>query len=171
MSQCPSVTPSSAHPLDLEPLDPFLPSSSQPPASIVPYLCKLTSMRGRKSILKKLDYNILSTIEVDFLPFYFDGDSLFFLPPLGAFSFLSNSKSMDGMNKHYNHHVWTKIQTTNITNDLTLALCSSTYVSHLQCKNPQGDYVQQAHQTSTLNNTNFDGFMKEPFCCQRCIPF
>ena len=66
-------------------------------------------MPSRKSILKKFDYKKLNIVEVDFLPPHFGRDLLFVLSPLGASSFLSKSKPMDGMDKRYDGHVWTKI--------------------------------------------------------------
>ena len=88
---------------------------------------------------------------------------MFVLPPVGVSSSLTKAKSMDGMDKRYDGHVWTKTQTTNITNDMGLVFCSSTCVGHLQCQNPQYDYLQRVHRTSPVNEIDFDGFTKEPF--------
>ena len=70
---------------------------------------------------------------------------------------------MDAMKKQYDGHVWTKTQTTNITNDVGLAFCSSTCVGHLQCQNPSCEYLQRAHRLFEVINTEFDGFTKESF--------
>jgi hypothetical protein len=120
-------------------------------------------MPGRKNILKKLDYDTLQIQEVNFLPPRFDGNQMFVLPPVGVSSSHTKAKSMDGMDKRYDGHVWTKTQTTNITNDMGLAFRSSTCVGHLQCQNPQCDYLQRAYRTSLVNDIDFDGFTKEPF--------
>ena len=109
----PSVTP----PL----LSPLPPPNSKPTFSIVQCLRTLSSMPGSKNILKKLDYNTLRIEEVNFLPPRFDGNVMFVLPPVGPSASHTKAKSMDGMDKRYDGHVWTKTQTTNITNDLGLA--------------------------------------------------
>ena len=83
-------------------------------------------MPGRKNILKKLDYDILQIEEVNFLPPRFDGNRMFVFPPVGVPYSHTKAKSMDGMDKRYNGHVWTKTQTTNITNDLGLVFCVAT---------------------------------------------
>ena len=46
------------------------------------------SMHGRKNILKKLDYDTLQIVEVNFLPPPFDGDLMFVLPQLVSFSLI-----------------------------------------------------------------------------------
>ena len=43
------------------------------------------------------------------------------------------------MDKRYANHVWTKTQTTNISNNLGVAFLALTYVGHLQCQNPKCD--------------------------------
>ena len=93
-------------------------------------------MPGRKNIFKKLDYNTLPIQEVKSLPPRFDGNMMFALPPVDVSSSHTKAKSMDGMGKRYDSHVWTKSQTINITKDMGLAFCSSTCVGHLQCQNP-----------------------------------
>ena len=120
-------------------------------------------MPGSKNILKKFDYDTLLIEEVNFLPPCFDGNRMFVLPSIGVSYFHRKAKSMDGMDKRFDGHVWTKTKTTNISNDLGLAFCSSTYVGHLECHNPTCDYLQRDHLTSTVNDTDFDGFTKEPF--------
>ena len=68
-------------------------------------------MPGRKNILKRLDYDSIKNVSVDFLPPQFDGDVLFVLPPVGASAAHSQERSMEGMDKHYNGHIWTKTMT------------------------------------------------------------
>ena len=41
--------------------------------------------------------------------------------------------------------------------------CSSTSAGHLQCQNPQCDYLQRAHQTSLVNDIDFNSVTKGPF--------
>ena len=83
-------------------------------------------MPSRKNILKRLDYDKIKTESVYFLPPQFDGDMLFVLPPIGASAAYSKARSMEGMDKHYNGHIYTKTMTTNITNNLNLTFRSST---------------------------------------------
>ena len=67
-----------------------------------------------------LDYDTLQIMEVNFLLPCFDGNQMFVLPPVGVSSYHTKAKSMDGMDKRYDGHVWTKTQTTNISNELRL---------------------------------------------------
>ena len=70
---------------------------------------------------------------------------------------------MDGMDKRYDGHVWTKSQTNNISNALGFVFRLSNCVGHLECQNPYCDYLQRVHRTSSINDTKFVGFTKEPF--------
>ena len=130
---------------------------------IVQSLRKLTQMSSHKNILKRLDYNQIKTMEVEFLPPTYDGDVLFVLPAMGFSSSHSKAKSKFGMDKRYNSHVWTKTVTTNISNILDLSFRSSSCVSHLRCENPLCEYLERTHQTSSNNDTEFEGVTKEPF--------
>ena len=102
--------------------------------------------------------------EVNFFPPHFDSNQMFVPPPLvGVSSSRTTAKSMDNMDKRYDGHVWTKTQTTNISNALGLFFRSSTCVGHLECQNPHCDYLQRVHHTSSINDTEFNGFTKKPF--------
>ena len=70
---------------------------------------------------------------------------------------------MEGMDKQYDGHVWTKTQTTNISNDAGLVFRSSNCIGHLQCQNHECDFLQRAHRSSKLNDTEFEGFTKDRF--------
>ena len=120
-------------------------------------------MPGHKNILKRLDYNKIKTMDVKFLPPTYDGDVLFVLPAMDSFSSHSKVKSMFGMDKRYDGHVWTKTVTTNISNVLDLSFRSSSCVGHLRCENPLCEYLGCAHRTSSNNDTEFEGVTKEPF--------
>ena len=120
-------------------------------------------MPSRKNILKRLDYDSIKTVSVDFLPPEFDGDVLFVLPPVGPLAAHSKARSMEDMDKRYDGHMWTKTMTTNITNSLNLTFWSSTCVSHLRCENLHCEYLQRTHRALSFNETEFDGFTKEPF--------
>ena len=130
---------------------------------IVQSLRKLTQMPGYKNILKRLDYNKIKTMEVEFLPPTYDGDVFFVLPAMDFSSSHSKAKSMFDMDKRYNGHVWTKTVTTNISNVLDLSFRSSSCVGHLCCENPLCEYLERAQQTSSNNDTEFEGVTKEPF--------
>ncbi len=161
------VTPS---PSPSVPSPTSVPSTSKPPLPIVQYLRRLGSMPGSKNVLKKLDYDKIGIQEVNHLPPRFDGTQLFVLPAAEVSSSQSRAKSMHGMDKQYDGHVWTKTQTTNISNDVGLAFRSSTCVGHLQCQNPSCDYLQRAHRTSKVNDTEFEGFTKDPFPLSGIVP-
>ena len=160
-SQCPSSPCHSSSPRRAF----HTPPATQPRASecIVNCLWRLASMPSQKSVLKLLNYSTLKTVYADFLPPRFDGDVIFVFPPVSASASTSKAKAMDGMDKRYDGHVWTKTQSTNITNNLSLTFRSSICVGHLQCQNPHCDYLHRAHQTSSVNDTDFDGFTTRPF--------
>ena len=120
-------------------------------------------MPSSKNVMKKLDYDSLRTVHAKFLPPRFDGDVMFVLPLVSNAALHTKAKSMDGMDKRYDGHVWTKTLTTNISNNLNLTFRLSICVSHLQCQNPKGDYLKHSCRMSTLNDMEFDGFSKEPF--------
>ena len=129
-SPCPFTIPTaSASPI--RPPDDSVPLSFKQSGSIVRALRRLGSMRGKKSILKKLDYDHMKIEEVSYLPPRFDGPCMFVLPLAGASSSTTMAKSMEGMDKQYDRHVWTKTQTTNISNDDGLVFCSSNCIGHL----------------------------------------
>jgi hypothetical protein len=109
-------------------VSPLPPSPVKPVISILQYLRTLASMPGRKNILKKLDYDTLHIEVVNFLPPRFDGNNMFVLPFVGVSSSHSKAKSMDGMDKRYDGHIWIKTQTTNITNVLGLVF----FIVHLR---------------------------------------
>ena len=69
--------------------------------------------------------------EVNYLPPCFDGPCMFVLPLAGASSSTTMAKSIEGMDKQYDGHVWTKTQTTNISNDASLIFRSSNCIGHL----------------------------------------
>ena len=142
---------------------PSLCTSTEHNGSIVECLRKLPSMPRRKNILKRLDYDSLRTVNFEFLLSIFDGDVVFIFLPISSSAAQSKAKSMEGMDKQYDGHVWTKTMTTNISNNLGLTFLSLTCVGHLQCINSDCEYLQRAYQTSLVNDTEFEGFSKNPF--------
>ena len=138
-------------------------STTTQSSCIVWSLHKVASMPGRKNILKRLDYDNIKTVSKDFLPPQFDGDVLFVLTPVGALAAHSKARSMEGMDKRYDGHMWTRTMTINITNNLNLTFRSSTCFGYLRCENPHCEYLQHSHRALSFNETKFDGFTKEPF--------
>jgi hypothetical protein len=127
-------------------------------------------MPDSKNVLKKLNYDKLQIQLVNHLPPRFDGTQLFVLPAAKVSSSQTRAKSLDGMDKQYDGHVWTKTQTTNITNDVGFAFRSSACVRHLQCQNPSCDYLQRPHRASKVNDTEFEGFTKDQFPLSGIVP-
>ena len=62
-------------------------------------------MLGCKNILKRLDYDKIKTVEVEFLPPIYDSDVLFVLLAMGTSASYSKARSMFGMDKRYDSHV------------------------------------------------------------------
>jgi hypothetical protein len=146
----------------------LVPSTSKPPQTIVQCLHCLGSMPGSNNVLKKIDYDKLKIQEINHLLPRFDGTQLFVLPAAKVSSSQTRAKSLDGMDKQYDGHVWTKIQTTNIKNDVGFAFHLFTNVGHLQYQNPSCNYLQCTHHTSKVNNTEFKGFTKDIFPLLLC---
>ena len=143
---------------------PFLiPSQTRKLISILPSLRSLGSMPGSKSVLKKLNYDSIRTENVDFLPPSFNGDVIFILPPTLPSAVQKNAKSMEGMDKRYDGHMWTKTMTTNISNTLGLSFRSSNCVGHLQCHNPKCGFLQRPERASGVNEVEFEGSSKDAF--------
>jgi hypothetical protein len=69
-------------------------------------------MPDRRNIIKKLDYYTLQIEEVNFFLPRFDGNWMFVFPLVGVSSSHTKAKSMKGIDKRYDGHVWTKTQTT-----------------------------------------------------------
>ena len=113
------------------PTSALLESSVRKPRSIVDSLRKLANMPRSKNVLKKLDYDSLQTVDAEFLPPCFDSDVMYVFSPVNNSALYSKARSMDGMDKCYDGHVWTKTLTTNISNNLNLTFCSFICVGHL----------------------------------------
>ena len=112
------------------PLSCFVPSTSLVPSTskvlppIVQYLHRIDFMPGNKSVIKKIDYDKIKIQEVNHLLTCFDGTQLFVLLVVEISSSQTRAKSMDGMDKHYDGHVWTKTQTTKLQTMLALHFVS-----------------------------------------------
>ena len=125
--------------------------------NVVQCLERLATMPDRKNVLKKLDYSSIKLQTVKFLPPQFDSDVLFHFPPVGDSAKHSKAKFMEGMDKQYDGHMWTKTMTTNISNKMGLSFRFSNCVGHLRCANPSCDFFARTHRTSTVNETEFEG--------------
>jgi hypothetical protein len=123
--------------------------------SILPLLKQLARMPGKKNILKKLDYSVIRHDRVEYLPPVFNGAVIFELPPADHTAARSQAKSMQGMDKRYDGHVWTKTITTNITNDFGLSFRSSACVGHLRCNNKECEYLIRRPRIFQVNETEF----------------
>jgi hypothetical protein len=138
--------------------------------SILPFLKQLSRMPGKKNILKKLDYSVIRHERVEYLPPVFDGAVIFELPPAGHTATRSQAKSMQGMDKRYDGHVWTKTITTNITNDFGLSFRSSTCVGHLRCNNKDYEYLFHRPRIFEVNETEFEGCTLQAFVVDQTPP-
>jgi hypothetical protein len=78
---------------------------------------------------------------------------MFELPPAGHTAARSQAKSMQGMDKRYDGHVWTKTITTNITNDFGLSFRYSACVGHLRCNNKECEYLNRRSRIFQVNET------------------
>ena len=137
------------------------PSSSRPriddSVSVVDCLKKLSARKGSKSVLSKVDFHKIKTEKVDFLPPRFDGDVLFEFPPAGKYASQSQAKLLQGMDKRYDGHAWTRTITSNIKNDMGLTFRMSSCLGHLQCTNAACDYLSRVHRSSEANEIEWDG--------------
>jgi hypothetical protein len=143
---------------------------SQDIVSIVSLLKQLASMPGKKNILKKIDYSIIRHDKVEYLPSLFDGDVIFELPPVGHTAARSHAKSMQGTDKRYDGHVWTKTITINITNEFGLSFLSSACVGHLRCNNKECKYLIRRPRIFQVNETEFEGCTLQTFVVGQIPP-
>ena len=67
---------------------------------------------------------------------------------------------MEGMDKRYDGHAWTRTLTSNINNNLGLKFRRSACVGHLCCENTDCDYLKR---TSKKNETEWTGTTINPF--------
>jgi hypothetical protein len=149
---------------------PTLKPLSQDTVSILPLLKQLATMPEKKNILKKIDYSVIRHERVEYLPPVFDGAVIFELPPAGHTAARSQAKSMQGMDKRYDGHVWTKTITTNIGNDFGLSFRSSTCVGHLRCNNKECEYLFRRPRIFEVNETEFEGCTLQAFVVDQTPP-
>ena len=110
--------------------------------------------------MAQIDFDAIEYQKVQFLPPTFDGDVVFELPPCRGSVHSSSAKSMEGMDKRYDGHAWTRTLTSNINNNLGLKFRRSACVGHLCCENADCDYLKR---TSKKNETEWTGTTINPF--------
>ncbi len=79
--------------------------------------------------LHNLDYNKIIILVVFFLPMTFNGDILFKMPPLSPNNL--SSLQMQGMDRKYDGHIWSKAITSNIKNNFGFNIKKVCYLGHL----------------------------------------
>ena len=131
---------------------------------------KLAKRPGRKNILKRIDYSLVRHKKVEYLPAEFNGVVIFGLPPVGEGAARLQAKAMQGMDKRYNGHVWTKTITTNITNDFSLSFRYSSCASWLRCNNKDCDFLNRKPRIAEVNETDFEGCTLQAFLVDQPPP-
>jgi hypothetical protein len=124
-------------------------------------LKRLRFTKGSKNALKKVDYDSVQHLKVDYLPPIFNGDVVFEFPLIRSLSASSQAGLMVGMDKR--HNVWTRTSTSHIKSDMGLTFRSTSCVGHLRCDNQDGEYMSRVHCTSQVNEMEWDGFTTTPF--------
>ena len=83
------------------------------------------SLQSKKKMLKSdiafIDFDNIDIRNIKYLPSYFDGDLLFFLPPAAHRIPSKYGLSMNGMDKMCDGHPWCATKTMNIQNDFGLS--------------------------------------------------
>jgi hypothetical protein len=126
-------------------------------------LKRLPATKGSKNALKKVDYDSVQHLKVDYLPPVFNGDVVFEFPSYCS-SFTSfQARLMVGMDKRHDGHVWTRTYTFHIKNDMGLTFRSTSYIGHLRCDNQDCKYLSHVHHTSLVNEMEWDGFTTTSF--------
>ena len=138
---------------------PPLPPKTQS-TNVLDCLRQLQSRPRAKSDLKFLNLDTLRCERVKYLPPEFNGDVLFEFPPVSNSSSPSIARQMEGMDKRYDGHAWTKTYTTNIVNDFGLTFRSSNCIGHLQCVN---ETCPRLRRTGSPNETDWEGISLHVF--------
>ena len=120
------------------PLHPFSSSSS---FNIVDALKMTKSKKKSKFYLTAIDFDSIDVRDVKYLPPSFDGGVIFILPPIAVDVSSTYGRSMDGMDKMCNGHIWCTTKTTNIQNDFGFFFRRSSCARHLLCTNTYSDYL------------------------------
>jgi hypothetical protein len=121
-------------------------------------LKKLCATKGSRNALKKVDYDNVKHLKVDYLLPVFNGDIVFEFLSICSSSASFHTKLMVDMDKRHNGHVWTRTSTSHIKNDMGLTFRSTSYKGHLYCDNQDCEYLSRIHRTSLVNEMEWDGF-------------
>jgi hypothetical protein len=119
--------------------------------------------KGTRNALKKVDYDSVQHLKVDFPPPVFNDDVVFEFPSIHRSSASTQVGLMLGMDKRHDGHVWTRTNTSHIKNDMGLTFRSTSCVGHLHCDNQDCEYLNHVHRTSQVNEMERDGFTTTPF--------
>jgi hypothetical protein len=130
----------------------------QSQSSIVDCLKRLRATKGSRNVLKKVDYDNVKYLKVDYLPLVFNSDIVFEFPLICSSFVSSQAGLMVGMDKRHNGHVWTRTRTFHIKNDMGLTFRSASCVGHLRCDNQDCEYLSRVYRTSLMNEMEWDGF-------------
>ena len=137
------------------------PTSSISNAHVLEAL-KITKCRRRsKSDLTNIDFDNIAIEDVKYMPYFFNGDVIFILPPVKTEIPDAYDKVMDGMDMIYDGHAWCKFKTTNIQNDFSLTFRRSSCVGHLQCPNDSYEYFSRNGRDR--NSIEWIGITPTPF--------
>ena len=139
------------------------PSSSNI-SSIILCLQRLSHTKGSRNPFKRVNWNSIRVLQVQCVPSSYDGDVIFELPAIGGHSVTySQAKSLTGMERRYDGHVWANLHTTNIKNGDGLTFRISSCVGHLRCENSNCDYLNRQHRIAAVNETEWEGCSPVPF--------
>ena len=144
--------------------------------SVLACLKRLASRPNTKNVLKNMDYVLVPHRTVDFLPFIYDSDIIFNLPPLIARTSSSNAMNLQGMDKKYNGHCWCLTKTLNISNDMGFTFQRSSFAGHLRCGNLECDYLKRPNREDPTMRRSGKGQLPFPLCQRRkthrnCPPY
>ena len=132
-------------------------------SSVLDCLKKLRTTKSSKNALKRVDYDNVQHLKVDYLPPVFNGDVVFEFPLICSSSASSHDGFVVNMDKQHNGHVWKKISTSHIKNDMGLTFCSASSVRHLHYENQNCKYLSRVHRTSLVNEKEWNCFTTTSF--------
>lgn len=114
------------------------------------------SRKRSKNVLSQIDYASIKIKTVEFLPPCYNDDVIFEFPPLHLHAKNSMAKPLQGMDKQFDGHAWTRTITSYIMNDLGLTFRTSSRVGHLTCDNVKCEYPTRIPQTTLVNQTEWE---------------
>jgi hypothetical protein len=98
-------------------------------------LKRLRTTKGSRNALKKVDYDNVQHLKVDYLPPVFNGDVVFEFRSICSSSTSFQAGFMVRMDKRHDGHVWTRTSISHIKNDMGLTFRSASCVGQLGCDN------------------------------------